>query len=217
MNMIKQAGLVKVGDAIRFDRYEWLVLSVDDNNALIITQDAIELRPYHREDKAITWEKCDLRKYLNEEYFNSFGEKERCYIVQTKNRNQNNYWYGTDGGNDTDDYIFLLSLEEADVFFGNSGDYLSKRRKKRIDSEKSVPDDNGSVISNSSDMKRLARYGSEICWWWLRSPGYIDSGAAHIGRSGRIGVIGSSVYGCSGGVRSALLLSSQYFSKANGL
>jgi len=202
---------IKAGDFICFGKYDWLVLRVADD-VLIISKDIIEQRPYHHADFTITWENCDLRKYLNNEFYSSFNEQEREYILQVRNENPNNYWYGTNGGSDTDDYIFLLSLEDTDNYWGNSGDYVAKRRKRR-DNDNSYPDNNGTVISNKYDAMRRAKCESDWYWWWLRSPGRDDISAAHIGRSGRIGVVGSGVYGCSGGVRPALKLKLQYFAK----
>jgi len=73
----------------------------------------------------------------------------------------------------------LLSLEEADRYFGDSGDYLNERRKK-YDNGKWIATSDGWGFSNNHDRDRLAEYGSEACWWWLRSPGSDSRNAARV-------------------------------------
>ena len=38
---------MQVGDKIVFDRYEWRILDIQNNTALIITEDIVEQRAYH--------------------------------------------------------------------------------------------------------------------------------------------------------------------------
>jgi hypothetical protein len=117
----------KIGALIPFGGYDWRVLDVQGDKALIITEDMVEQRQYHKEYAEITWETCDLREYLNGEFLSKLDNSR---IVPQTVQNTDNLWYGTNGGNDTKDMIFLLSLEEADRYFGNSGEYLGKIRKK---------------------------------------------------------------------------------------
>ncbi|MDF2949016.1 MAG: hypothetical protein K0R50_4910 [Eubacterium sp.] len=39
---------MQVGDKIIFDRYEWRILDIQNNAALIITEDIAELRAYYK-------------------------------------------------------------------------------------------------------------------------------------------------------------------------
>jgi len=82
---------------------------------------------------AVTWESCTLRKYLNEEFYNQFTQAEKNRINLSELKNSDNIrlygqalppghihddlqeWH-TYGGNDTSDYIFLLSLAEAEEY-----------------------------------------------------------------------------------------------------
>ena len=116
-------------DIYSFGGYDWRVLAAENSKALLISEYVLEKRSYDSDQEDITWERCTLRTYLNREFYNSFSSEDRNRIIETVNSNSNNLWYGTPGGNDTRDKIFLLSLEEADKYFGNSGDYLAKRRK----------------------------------------------------------------------------------------
>ena len=67
---------MQTGDKISFGSYEWRVLEVKNNTALIITEYIIEQRAYHNAYKDITWADCSLRKYLNNEFYDRFTAAE---------------------------------------------------------------------------------------------------------------------------------------------
>ena len=106
----------KDGDIIEFGDYTWIVLDKTEDTMLIITEDIVEERAYNEELGKITWENCTLRTYLNEEFYEGFSEEEQEMIVETTLINSDNSEYGTDGGNDTTDKIFLLSLDEVEEY-----------------------------------------------------------------------------------------------------
>ena len=112
---------VSAGETITFGGNDWLVLEVSDGKALLLSEGIIEKRPYHRTYADITWKGSDLREYLNGEYYNSFAPEDRERIAETLVTNADNPWFGTPGGNDTTDRIFLLSLDELVQYFGDSG------------------------------------------------------------------------------------------------
>jgi len=209
---------VNEGNIIPFGKHHWRVLKTNCNSALIVTESVIEQRAWHEEFTEITWEHCDLRKYLNKQFYDTFDPTDRARIMETRISDCDNPWYGTKWGNPTVDRIFLLSTTEVVQYFGDSGDLKNNKRwhfiKHNDDNNYEGPhlEGHSEFINDQYNDARKTLYhkaynaGWDERMWWLRSPGYINSGAAHIGRSGRIGVIGSSVYGCSGGVRPALLL-----------
>ena len=189
---------------LKFGDYKWRVLDVQSDKALLITEGVIEERPYNKKYRGATWEMCDLRKYLNGEFLRKFTEEERRKITETPIRNADNLWYGTPGGDDTVDKIFLLSLEEVDRYFGDSGDYLNKRRKTD-DNGELVADSDGYSFSNAHDSDRVAKFGNDT-WWWLRSPGGGSCSAADVNLDGDVYVLGFDVDDLSGGVRPAFWL-----------
>ena len=71
-------------------------------------------RNYH--DDAIGdffWETCDLRKWLNGEFYkNAFNVTEKAAIRQYGVENLENPLTGTYAGRATLDYIYLLSVDE---------------------------------------------------------------------------------------------------------
>lgn len=105
----------EVGDVVPFGNYSWHILSINDNNIKLLCKDTIGKEEYNKEYKFVTWEECSLRNWLNNDFYNSFSEEEQSYIVKTKLKNDDNSEYGTDGGNDTEDYIYLLDIDEAEM------------------------------------------------------------------------------------------------------
>ena len=106
---------------IQFGGYDWYVLEKQENKMLILSEKVIEKRVYHSNECVITWETCDMRKYLNGEFYNSFSRYDHSRIIEVLNENNDNPWYGTSGGGSTTDRIFLLSIEEVIKYFGDSG------------------------------------------------------------------------------------------------
>ena len=63
---------MNINDKINFGKYQWRVLDIKDNAALIITDKIIEQRSYHNKYVEITWAESSLREYLNNEFYNTF-------------------------------------------------------------------------------------------------------------------------------------------------
>lgn len=199
---------MEIGDIIKFGDYHWQVLDVQKDRALIITECIIEQRPYHEAYSDITWADCSLRKYLNGEFYEKFNAADQSRIISVINKNPDNQWYGTNGGVDTQDNIFLLSIEEvACKYFGDSSALLySPKKNKRYWYER----------KDVNNPKRLAKLQNlDYCWWWwLRSPGRLNIRAVYIwGTDGTIGIQGNNILKgnasdgrCTGGLRPALWL-----------
>lgn len=140
--------------------------------------------------------------YRGENFINSaFSAAEQAAIFSSEVKNADNIEYGTDGGNDTVDKIFLLS--EAEVRNGG----LAEEGKRSV-----------SGISSSSiyakAMGILTDYDA-ASYWWLRSPGgkldstYYpdDSRAMYVSPYGNV-ITGGQMVGITNlsGVRPALML-----------
>jgi hypothetical protein len=208
--------LMDVGDIIKFGGYDWRVLDVQDGKALLITENIIRHRDYnYNKFDTVTWADCELRQYLNGEFCNSFNEEDRARIIRVTNQNPDNPWYGTDGGDDTQDYIFPLSIEEVVKYFGDSGqlnnrpigddryEWLAETPLWYIHDEY---DDN----RKASYVDGVENYGNEFGAWWLRTPGWngtLPAGTAFVGYVGGIQVDGNfsgDALAYVGGVRPAL-------------
>jgi len=172
---------------LEFGGFTWRVLDIYDGKALIITENIIEVRTFHNKIDFISWETSDMRQYLNSAFLQNFTSVESQKIAETQIKNPNNLWFGSVGGNDTDDKVFLLSLEEADSLFGNSEDYWNRRYEDWF----------RTGYSNAYDSDRLATYGNgDKAWgWWLRSPGQKNVGTAYIDYNGSVSVFGRMAIG----------------------
>jgi len=209
---------IKEGSVISFGKYKWRVLKADGNSALIVTESVIEQRAYHEEFTTITWEHCDLREYLNRQFYDTFDPSARARILETRITDCDNPWYGTAWGNPTVDKIFLLSTTEALQYFGDSGDLKNNKRWYYDDNDKLVLSDAehwecGECIYDRYNGARKALYhkvynaGWDERWWWLRSPGiHVRHTTAGVGHKGELFVCGFDVYNSEGGVRPALWL-----------
>ncbi len=201
---------INIGSNVLFGAYQWRILDIKDNIALIITENMIEQQPYNNYAGDVTWTDCSLRKYLNGEFYNNFTEAEQSRIIPVVNKNNDNQWYGSRGGEDTEDYIFLLSIEEAVCkYFGNSSKNLENRSaKQRYWFQK----------KDENNDKRKSTFDGYGWWWWLRSPGRDNRRAVYIHGDGNIGIQGNGTFRYSskdiipstgdnsGGVRPALWL-----------
>ena len=107
------------------EKTPWRVLELDREaeTALLIAEEPVCEKSYHDKREDITWEQCSLRKWLNEEYYEkTFSEEEKVVILDRELKNPDNAEYGTRGGNDTKDKIFLLSIDEAKRYFASDKD-----------------------------------------------------------------------------------------------
>jgi len=147
------------GDVINFANEEWIVLEAEDEKIFILSVRIIEMK----RRSCTTWNKCRLRVYLNFHYYETFKDDDKRMIIDTYVVNKANEWYGTPGGSDTTDKIFLLSIEEVVKYFGDSG-ILNNR-----------PDQNTKVIKDEFNNARIAYIYEDgrdyNRSWWLRSPG----------------------------------------------
>ena len=174
---------VSVGQSISFGTYpydkdgnkekiQWLILDKKENSLLLLTEKGIDVKEYHKTSVGITWETCSIRTWLNDQFLNdafSKAEKDLIQVTNVNNRQALCYddW-NIDGGNNTQDKVFLLSYKEA---FEN---YFSSDT-----SRKCFPTEYAQTRGVSIDNKGY-------CSWWLRSPGLSLYSAAVVGASGSL-------------------------------
>ena len=221
------SGEIKVGNIVKFGNYfindnktkkpiEWRVLEASNNKALLITKDAIDYKPYNNNFVAITWEECSLRQWLNNEFINqAFSKEEQNEIILTNISNPNNPKYGTRGGNNTQDKIFLLSIDETQKYFKDNKDreckvtsYAKKQKKQRYWITRFLYLIYLGICywrhRSPSDYQNYAAFLSS--YWWLRSPGDYQDIAAVVCGFGNIHGDGRSVSHNDIAVRPALYI-----------
>lgn len=190
----------KPGDTVLFGEYEqdnntsngkediaWLVLEVKDGKALVVSKYALDCKQYNTSNTDVTWETCTLRKWLNNDFINAaFSSYEKAMIpTVTVSADKNS----TNPGNATQDQVFLLSITEANKYFGSD----SARQCKPTDYAFA----NGAYVNSVNGN----------CGWWLRSPGvtqYSAHSAAYVHNSGGVYESGSDVDIGTSAVRPAM-------------
>lgn len=193
----------KPGDTVFFGAYEqdnntsngkedveWLVLEVKDGKALVVSKYALDCKQYNTSNTVVTWETCTLRKWLNNDFINAaFSSYEKAMIPTVTVSADENPDYSTNPGNATQDQVFLLSITEANKYFGSD----SARQCKPTDYAFA----NGAYVNSVNGN----------CWWWLRSPGVTQDSAAYVHSSGDVYEPGSDVDIGTSAVRPALWIS----------
>ena len=143
----------------KYEPIKWRVIKCENGEALLLSDIVLDKQKYNKRLKKVTWEKSTLRKWLNKKFMNrAFSSSEQEAIRTTKVINEDNYYYKTDGGNDTLDRIYLLSLSETDE-----------------EKEYGFTDSYGMTIkySNYADL-------DDYQYWWLRTPGEKNISAAAV-------------------------------------
>lgn len=98
----------------------------EGNKLLIITKDAVAKKPYNDDKEDNTWEKCTLRKWLNNEFYSSaFDSTEQSRIELANVAADKKPGYTIDPGNATQDKIFLLSINEVNKYFISDSDRIN--------------------------------------------------------------------------------------------
>lgn len=172
---ISTADMVNVGDLITFGVYEqdndpsekedilWIVLDLDGDRVLLLSKYILDSRVFQENHPSrrmpskavpIKWADCTLRTWLNEDFiqtaFSVQAQELLCTTHLVTKKNQ-----GISGGPDTDDKVFLLSIQEVERYLSNAalrGAVKTEYAKQRSDASR-----------------------EKLNWWWLRSPGlYVD-------------------------------------------
>lgn len=165
---------------------KWRVLSNANGQLFLLSDQNLDVFQYHTELETVTWETSTMRSWLNgydasantggssgidytEDNFldTAFSAKEQRAIVETTVVNDDNTDYDTEGGNDTTDRIFLLSLTEA-----------SNRNYFPNDISRSST--NTAYVAGGGKLGSSMYDAGEGDWWWLRSPGFDNQKAAFI-------------------------------------
>ncbi len=195
---------VKVGDYITFGSYEqdnnlangkepieWLVLEKEGSKALLISRYVLDNQAYHAENTDITWEKCSLRKWLNNYFlYGAFSTEEQKQILMTLCTADDNTsaffnsFNRRDPGNDTKDEVFILSEVEYYKYFPSHVE-------------------GGCGPTEYAHLQGSTKYPNGNSRWWLRTPGGLNNYAVYVRNYGD--VMGAGLHVNSGlGVRPAL-------------
>lgn len=143
--LFKQANAgKKIGDEIEFGKFykdnaskmeplKWVVLDVTPNSYLVITKECIMGKNFNEEQNNTDWEQCSLRKWLNNDFYNlAFSSEEQKYIINTEITNEDGFFsigMKPNKLSNTNDRIFILSVNEARILFKNDESRQAKVTK----------------------------------------------------------------------------------------
>lgn len=207
----------KVWHYFKYEPIKWRILEVSGNTALLLSDKVLDDRRYHENPVPITWERSTMRSWLNgysakenlqgADYAGkgfidrAFSASEKAAIVKSKLKNPDNDKTEIDGGNDTEDYVFLLSQQEMWSTAGAVSYGFVKDRTVA---------DEARIAKASTYAKAMGVYvrsQAGNCWWWLRTPGDVGAKVLEVKYDGSYGGrFGDHVASNNVGVRAALYL-----------
>ena len=164
---------------VRFGHYDWRAIAKRGSETLLLAENVIDLRMYHDTFEDTTWENSTARKHLNTNLYASFTPEEQARIIKTQINNRHNPWFGDDGGADTVDNIFLLSVYEAVRYLGGNGQPGGR--------------DNFYIDDKFNDARKAVYTDGSPSRWMLRTPGIMPYMAVTVTINGRIAITGDFV------------------------
>ena len=184
------------------DPIEWIVLEKNDSEMLLLSKYILDCKCYNDEEKDVTWGTCTLRKWLNDTFYDSaFSDNEKKYIIKSNVVNKDNSEYGTSGGNDTNDYVYSLSIDECRQYFGNedANNFNKCLATKGTEYAKNVDNYGNKLwVSDATEW-----YGGNSAFW-LRSPGTYQITATDVLGDGYVRTYGYNVGNFYSGLRPLL-------------
>lgn len=190
---VTEGGMVILGSYEQDNDHEnggepiaWVVLKTDGDKAMLLSLSCLDTQPYHDViDGRTTWAESTLRQWLNEDFLTAaFNQTEQQFLLETELANPDNPVYNTQGGENTLDRVFLLSLEEV---------YHDLPQNLRY-----------AQVTEFAKSKGCYLNASGNGWWWLRSPGVYSRDAAYIDSVADISEYGYIVHRPGWAVRPAI-------------
>ena len=166
---------------------KWRVLRNSDSELFVLSEYILDCRRYHGEYADITWHDCDLRRWLNDEFYNAAFNAAEKGFVKTARCTGNG-----EGSPDTDDKVFLLSVAEVKAFTDARDGSSTTIRRRTIGTESAKARKAGGchlyVYDKGVDRDYVVENGKKCgcSWWWTRTQLQI-----HDGRSSRATFIGA--------------------------
>ena len=162
------------------DPIKWRVLENAGSKLFLLSDQNLDVFGYHKENESVTWERSTMRSWLNglaanqgsgdnaidytDNNFlgNAFSAKEQTAIAYTEVVNDDNPRLHTEGGNNTTDKIFLLSIEEVEnkAYFADQNSLIAT---------------NTAYVGGGGELGNQKLDGvGKADDWWLRSPGGVN-------------------------------------------
>lgn len=153
---------------------KWRVLSVHGNDAFLLADQNLDAKPYNNAHTNVTWATCTLRAWLNGTFLNTaFTSAEQAAIKNTIVVNEDHPCCGTEGGENTNDKVYLLSIAEAsNTAYGFNGEFHASSETREAKNT-AYAEECGAWMSPSTEYEGNGD-------WWLRSPGNSSAVASSV-------------------------------------
>lgn len=173
---------------------KWRVLSVDGDDVFLMADMNLDVQRYNNTRVNVTWETCTMRSWLNgygassnvcgNDYAsdsflkNAFSDSEQAAIQTTMVVNEDSE-YGTAGGNNTNDKVYLLSIKEVmNPLYGFSSEDDPPEARKAVNTAYVA----AGGETHTNNINGAGSSGS----WVLRSPGSRSYYAVYVGMVGYV-------------------------------
>ena len=209
----------------RYEPIRWRVLSVEEDRALLLSNEALDDQKFHDQDGLsiqAAWDVSTIRSWLNgygadaneqkkdyrENSFmgDAFSAAEQAAILDSELKNSANTDYYTPGCGDTTDKVFLLMEEElygtdtSQAYGFHYWDFCSdEARRCRMTAYAAARGVHSSYTHTPKGVRRN-------CCWWLRTAGASRDMAMNVYDDGSVVTSGRSLEKHTVGVRPAIYL-----------
>lgn len=192
---------------------QWIVLETSGSDSILISSKILDGgRKYNDLYGECTWEDSSIRDWLNGtdaysvnngELYNeqlnfinrAFTDEEIAKIKKVTNSSKDNDTYKTEGGNDTEDLVYLLSADEFAKYFTKESGFNSM-----------------AYGTDYAEGRGLSTDKNSAGIWWLRDPGAKTFMLA-VDRSGSVADGGYTVNDTTEGIRPVIKVSTDALSK----
>lgn len=203
----------------QYQPIKWRILEINNNEALLLSDQVLDVSRYNEEDVVIDWSTSSLRSWLNgydktkntykEDYRDNnflddaFSEREQEAILKKTLPNAKNISYGIADSVSTTDKVFLLS--EEDIYssqlsyqhgFTMNGNLYDENRQCTSSMYAKAKGLSWSILSGYEGKHN----------WWLRSAGSDAYHAVSVNAMGWVNAIGTQNTATNVGVRMAIYL-----------
>lgn len=186
---------VSKGETVKFGSYwqmnrevktplEWIILNETENSYLLITKYSIDASIFAHNKDYTTWENSVVREFLNNNFYNhAFSEEEKERIILTTvTADKNPQHKNVNQGKDTKDYVFLLSITEAEKYFN-------------LDKERIATSTNYAKMgANPEHWSGVAVSNFGATCWRLRTMGFDNYHSCSVRFNGSISYEGDILY-----------------------
>lgn len=193
----------KIGDYVTLGKYEqdnneangaedieWLIVDSQKGKMLVVSKYILDSKKYNEGKGDTTWESCSLREWLNINFMDiAFNDAEKGYIGELLVRAENNKTDNVSGGNNTLDYVFILSKGQIEQYFPTA------------EERKCAPTEYALSQGASTGNNKSAG-------WWTRTPGISQSESYHIDQNGEPASIETDA--STNGIRPAMWIYIEY-------